>query len=610
MYDIKEQLITGLKDYLNSENEQVLTDAYELGRSSMKEGVGALELIVHYHEALADIGNDTDILKSSQKLGLASTYLTDVLAPFEIRQRGYKDLISKLNRKNLLLEEEVTKRKNIQQELKESKDKFQSLIENALDIITVLNYDGSIRYSSPSVKRILAYDPEELKGRKVLRFIHPDDISKVRNIIDDLNESSGKVASAEFRFQHNEGGWVILESVANSVVDSQDGLGIIVNSRDITYRIKFRRELEEKSRQLEEAQHIAHVGSWEWNVNAREKELVWSKEMFNIYSMEPEEFDHSYQTFKNKIHPGDRPRVVKLLNQITEDKEPFSFEHRIITPDGSVRKLFCKGQVITDHVDQIVKLVGICQDITEQKETEDRLREYSEKLRKLSAKMEQAREEERIRIAREIHDELGQMLTVLKMEFSIMIDKVIQERDKQRQTELEKEKELIINRVDTILKSVQRIATDLRPEVLDDLGLAEAIEWQAQEFENRTGIKLHLDSRIDDSSFLEEEYSTAMFRIFQETLTNVARHAQATEVHVNLFNDGQKLTLKVSDNGIGISSETVTSASSLGIIGMKERVELLGGNLKIDGALGEGTTILLEMPIDCLENENQTENTK
>ncbi len=598
MVHIKKQLADGLKEYLINENEQALTKAYELGRNSLIEGIGELDLIGIYHEVISEIQSDGNIFDSGHKFDLAATFLTDVLAPYEIRQRGYRELISKLNRKNELLEEEIYKRKKSEEALQESKDKFQSLIENGLDIITVLNYDGTIRYSSPSVERVLAYQPEELKGKKVFKYIHPDDIFKVRAIVKELNQVSGKVVSSEFRFQHRLGGWIILESVAKSVIDSQDGLGIIVNSRDISYRVKFRKELEDKSRQLEEAQHIARVGNWEWKVNEQENELSWSKEMCRIYGLDPEEFDNSFASFIHYVHPDDLDQVKGHIEKALETKSSFSFEHRIIRPDKRIQTLFCRGEVVTDPSGQIVKVVGIGQDITEQKEAEERLREYSEKLRKLSAKVEQAREEERIRIAREIHDELGQMLTVLKMEFSILIEKVLQSNGSDSFSIINKEKNQIIDRVDTIIKSVQRITTDLRPEVLDDLGLKEAIEWQAQEFEKRTGIKLRCDSNVNDANLLEEERSTAMFRIFQETLTNVARHAGATEIDVSLSQKDCLLMLTVQDNGIGITQENIESSGSLGIIGMKERAQLLGGKIRFEGIPDKGTTVTLEMPLN------------
>jgi PAS domain S-box-containing protein len=606
---IKEQLYEGLKQYLVQENEQVLTDAYELGRYSLREGIGELDLIVVYHEVLDELHAREGIFHVPKNFELASSYLTDVLAPYEIRQRGYKELITKLRTNNNLLEKEIEKRRKTEEALKQSKEKFQSLIENALDIITVLNDDGTIRYSSPSVERILAFSPGELKGQKVFKYLHPDDLSKIRTTIDELNKSPGKVATLEYRFRHKLGGWVILESVANSVADSQDGLGIIVNSRDITYRIKFRKQLEEKSRQLEEAQHIARVGSWEWNLNpADKKELYWSNEMCRIFGVDPEEFDHSFSSFAERIHPDDLEWVTEVIDKAIENRSPFSFEHRIIRTNGSERTLFCRGEVITDPERRVTKLIGIGQDITEQKEAEKRLRQYSDKLRKLSARVEKTREEERMRIAREIHDELGQMLTVLKMEFSIMMDKIIQNKiSVADRGNLVNEKEHIKNRLDTIIKSVQRIATELRPEVLDDLGLAEAIEWQAQEFESRTGIKVHMESEVEEVPELEEGRSTAAFRIFQETLTNIARHAQADEVHVTLTLENDVLLLNVQDNGIGMSSEVVAASSSLGITGMKERAQLLGGNLRIRGKPGEGTLIVLEMPLYQPKSKMETE---
>lgn len=243
-------------------------------------------------------------------------------------------------------------------------------------------------------------------------------------------------------------------------------------------------------------------------------------------------------------------------------------------------------------------MVGTGQDITDQKEKEKKLRDYSNRLRDLSEKVERAREEERVRIARQVHDELGQMLTVLKMDVSMMRGELQKKVSDDIMDHVKPQAAKILDRINVIIKSVQRITTELRPEVLDDLGLQEAIDWQAGEFEKRTGIKVDFTSNINQTNFLDDEKATTLFRIFQETLTNIIRHADASKVDIELQKQEKNLFLTVADNGIGITDEQKEASSSLGIIGMRERTQYLGGDVTIDGEKGKGTTVTLRMPLN------------
>jgi len=204
-------------------------------------------------------------------------------------------------------------------------------------------------------------------------------------------------------------------------------------------------------------------------------------------------------------------------------------------------------------------------------------------LRALAARLQTVRDEERQRVAREIHDQLGQALTAIKIDMHSLIYKQ------------QREAESLFALIDQTMESVRRISTDLRPAVLDDLGLMEAIEWATQEFQSRTGTKVHLNLPQDDV-VVDRELSTALFRILQETLTNVARHANATHVAVRLTREGGSLAMEVHDNGKGISGGQVTAGSSLGILGMRERASMLGGEFSISGAPGEGTSIRVRIP--------------
>jgi signal transduction histidine kinase len=226
---------------------------------------------------------------------------------------------------------------------------------------------------------------------------------------------------------------------------------------------------------------------------------------------------------------------------------------------------------------------------------EDDLLASRERLRELSAYTQVMQEEERVRIAREVHDELGQSLTALKMDVSMLRKQVPQSEETERRMNS------MIELVNSTIQSVRRISSELRPSVLDDLGLAAAIEWQAREFEKRSGLDCHVHLPIKEIT-ANPSQATALFRIFQETLTNVARHANAQHVEVQLreTNGGIEppaILLRVHDDGIGFDDQDLAISQSLGLMGMRERAALAGGTLDLEGVLGEGMTVTVTMPI-------------
>jgi signal transduction histidine kinase len=202
------------------------------------------------------------------------------------------------------------------------------------------------------------------------------------------------------------------------------------------------------------------------------------------------------------------------------------------------------------------------------------------------------REGERTAIALEIHDDLGQALTGLKMDLSWLAKKL----PRDQRPLLDKTKAMT-ELTDATIKTVKRLSTELRPGLLDDLGLIAAIEWQADEFENRTGITCALS--IDPADIvLDRDRSTALFRIFQETLTNVARHAHATRVRVSLKEKNGIVELKVGDNGKGITEKQISDPKSFGLMGIRERVHPWRGTVKIKGAPDKGTTVTVSIPVE------------
>lgn len=235
------------------------------------------------------------------------------------------------------------------------------------------------------------------------------------------------------------------------------------------------------------------------------------------------------------------------------------------------------------------RVLAISRDVTERKAAEDALRNSRERLRRLTSHMEHVREEERKRIAREIHDELGQALTALRLDVSFL-----HKRISRNQKKLIGKAEAMITLVDDTIKTVQRISGELRPGLLDDLGLIAAMEWQLQGFQARTGIRCAL--KADEAMTLDQDLSTALFRIFQETLTNISRHARASKVEVTLGVRDESVLLEVKDNGVGIDKRTFARAESYGLMGIRERVSFRGGRFTIHGAPNRGTTATILLP--------------
>ncbi len=228
----------------------------------------------------------------------------------------------------------------------------------------------------------------------------------------------------------------------------------------------------------------------------------------------------------------------------------------------------------------------------ERKIAEEELRRSQIEFKNLSNRLQTIREEERTRISREIHDELGQALTVLKMDMA-WFDKNL---DKSRM-ELKNKSESLLKFIDEIIQKVRKISSDLRPGILDDLGLCAAIEWEAGEIEKRTGIRcsFHYPEEISAG----EEQSISVFRVFQEAMTNVIRHSKASKVNISLTVVKDNIELIVKDNGIGITDDQINYSNSCGIIGMRERVSSCGGVLEIDGKKDSGTTVKIKIPLNC-----------
>ena len=290
----------------------------------------------------------------------------------------------------------------------------------------------------------------------------------------------------------------------------------------------------------------------------------------------------------NKLHE----QAFPIIKSEIRDRE---IEREFVRRDGGTFIASLHVFTETDKNNNFVKTKTIARDITVSKRLENELKNSREELRNLSAHLQSVREEERRSVASEIHDELGQVLTTLKLDLSWLKTRLAKESN-----QLSSNVQSMSDLVDKTIESVQRISSELRPGVLDHLGLPDAIEWLAGEVCGRKG--LHYDITIEPEDLeLDQNRSIAVFRIFQETMTNIVRHSNATKVDVHLTKGPSTLVLEVRDNGIGIAEEKLLDHKSYGLIGIRERARYLGGDSKILGIPGSGTTVVVNIPLESKE---------
>jgi len=369
------------------------------------------------------------------------------------------------------------------------------------------------------------------------------------------------------------------------MIEYEGGPCLLGNGIDITERKKAETELrasEQKYKLLFESNPLPM-----WMLTLPDYRFI------DVNSVALLQYGYTKEEFL-KLSPMDfrPPKDLKKLKALT------STEFRGVHHAGIWRHKKKDGTIIyvdivthdINHKGQMRRLV-LANNITERHAAEEKLKESYEAIRTLTGYLQNVREQERLNISREIHDELGQLLTVLKMDVSWLNKKIGGENSMVKEKLSE-----ILNLVDTTVRSIRRIASELRPTLLDDLGLYAAMEWHLEEFERRSGIRRELVIPENELA-LSDSLKIGIFRIFQESLTNVARHSEAKNVNVSLLQKDNQLILTIRDNGIGFEEGPMATKKTLGLLGMKERSMMMGGVYNITSARGAGTTVTVIIPL-------------
>jgi PAS domain S-box-containing protein len=480
---------------------------------------------------------------------------------------------------------DITERKLAEEKIFHSNQRFELIANTTNDAVWETNLETGVSWGNEMHQKMygLTLENEIPNFDEWKMHLHPDDRDWVVKSLEDALSSTDNTWIVEYRFVKSSGEVVTVYDRTYIVRDAEGKpVRMMGSMMDITERKKAEDALlqsEEKYRTLVEQAtdgiFIAdHTGKFVIVNSAGLKLSQYTEEELStltIYDLaDPEEL---------KVNPF---RFEEMKNE-----QGARSERKLKRKDGTIVDIEINAKFLSDG-----RFLAFIRDITERKKAENELNSSYKAIRKLTSHLQNAREEERTHIAREIHDELGQQLTVLKMDVSWLTKKIKQLESQQ----LNDKAAEIVQMLNDTVNTVRRISSDLRPVLLDDLGLAAALEWHLAEFGKRSGIKTEFFT-LESPIAIPRTTATGLFRIYQESITNIARHSEATEVMVELFIEDKVVTMAISDNGKGFDVTSVGRKKTLGVLGMQERTVMMGGTFRIKRNPGKGMKVEVHVPV-------------
>lgn len=512
---------------------------------------------------------------------------------------------------------DITDRRRAKEALKASRASFHNIVEKSDHGIIVVGLKGRIQFVNPSAARLLGRGRGTMIGKDLGMPLHINTHTDI-----EISTSAGEIGPGEMHVitteWHEKPAYLVMIRDITQRKTAQKALhrrlqlehmlaGLssrLIGPQDI------RQALEDSLALIRETLNGDRVLVGFFSADGTVVDSIFESRRSGIQSvsadsvgLSPDALPYWFKTIFDDVpviivKPEDMPDYAVAENEMMETrgvKSLFMLPVHISHKHSGFLSVSYLSAPMGDITDDDIAILQTAADIIgtalSVHTTSEDLRRSREELRLLTARLESIREEERSRIAREIHDELGQNLTALRLEIGSLLKK-LPRPSKQISDKVGAMRDL----VDTTIKSVKRISSELRPRILDDLGLVAAIQWLIKDFQSRTEILCEC-TLLPDDVMLGKKLSTTLFRICQEALTNIARHSKASRAAIVLKKSAGRVELEVSDNGIGISDGTLENPLSLGILGIRERVSLLGGTVTIHGDSNRGTTLNVSIPL-------------
>ena len=477
----------------------------------------------------------------------------------------------------------ISKRKNAVEAMRTSEEKFRSFFENSMDAMLVTNPNRKILSANPAACKMFGYSEKELI--KLRRSEVVDNADLKLPVLLAERSLNGK-AYGELVLIKKDGTHFTAD-ISSSVFKDSEGIectSMII--RDITGRKRADEELRNSEKKFRNLFENSLVGITTASPDGRLIETNITYAQMYGYNNPEEMMSEVNNVGQLYVNQEDRKEVLRIL---TEKGFMGPREIEVIKRDGTRFFSLVSSREFIDESSNLIYYQATHLDITEQKKVHEEIIGSKKQLEELYKHLNDVRENERAEISREIHDELGQTLTALKIDLNWTMEKIPAD------VLIHKKIKSMIDMVSGTIKKVQKISSDLRPGMLDDLGLNASLEWYSKECEKRSNFTCMLE--LDEIPNLNSKIKLILFRIFQEGMTNIIRHANAKKVDVKLNFSSSGIILKISDDGIGISKKKTNMKDSLGLIGIKERLRQFNGTLEIISSINNGTSLVINIPI-------------
>jgi PAS domain S-box-containing protein len=484
-----------------------------------------------------------------------------------------------------LVARDITERRRAEASVRENEERLTLAFAGAQEGVWDWNLETNAVFYSPRWKQMLGYAGHEIEAHVSAweRVLHPDDLRFARQLNDSVQRGE-RSYEGEFRLRHKNGHYIHVLSRGFPV--RRDGgavVRIVGTHLDITERKRTEAALRESEERLTLAFAGAQEGVWDWNLQTGA--VVYSSRWKQMLGYAEDEIEPTVGAWEQLLHPDDRARAQEINDSVSRGASTYEGEFRLRHKDGHYIHILSRGFPVRHEPDgRAVRIVGTHFDLTERRKAEAE-RTRTEVLARLLA----AQEDERRRIAREMHDQFGEQLTALNLRIQLLREACA---NRAGLTEQVTALENVAQRLD---RDVDHLVWELRPTALDDLGLRAALANYVNDWSKRVHVAaaLHTTGLLDDR--LAPATETALYRIAQEALTNVARHSQAKNVEIILERRPDHVLLIVEDDGIGFDPATRTGSEGFGLLGMQERAALIGASLQIESSIGSGTTIFVRM---------------
>ncbi len=480
---------------------------------------------------------------------------------------------------------DITARRQSEESLHQEKENFRNSLDDSPLGVRIASADGNTIYANKTILDLYGYDSlEKLQKTHLKDRYTPESYHQAQKRIKQRESGDFSATEYEISIVRKNGEIRHLQVYRKEVLWNGEKQFQVIY-QDISKRKQAEVALKESEARYRSLFENSLMGISVADTDGRLVQANLAYAQMYGYKNPEEMLSEITNVGMLYANPGERKEVLRILRRkgFMEAREV-----EVVRRDGSRFFVLVSACEIRDSEGKLLYNQAIHIDVTDRRQTEEEIKKSKELLEKLNRHLNEIREEERALISREIHDQLGQSMTALKLDLNLMYKYL------NNNTEAVAKLKGMIELVSNTIKDVQRISSDLRPGILDELGLASAIEWYCEEFERRTDIKCNL--KLDNSDFSDTQINLVFFRVLQETLTNVIRHAKASSVSIKLHQSDRGVTMSIKDNGIGITKEQIESYRSLGLISMRERVKQFNGTIDISSKKDSGTKLVIFIP--------------